>query len=161
MLRQTKVAMKIISPREHHREISAQGKFQDEKQGTEERPQTEETPAEVLGDRLPGRRCRRRMNENRLFSEPLGSDPLSAWWLGLAPATLEFWVRFPNEMNQGRQAHPVLKYRVPHGAWWLGLAPATLEFWVRFPNERNPAGKTGAPCGKYRVPHRSLGLGAP
>ena len=25
----------------------------------------------------------------------LGSDPLSAWWLGLAPATLEFWVRFP------------------------------------------------------------------
>jgi hypothetical protein len=26
-----------------------------------------------------------------------GSDPLSAWWLGLAPATLEFWVRFPNE----------------------------------------------------------------
>jgi len=27
----------------------------------------------------------------------LGSDPLSAWWLGLAPATLEFWVRFPNE----------------------------------------------------------------
>jgi hypothetical protein len=108
MLWQTKVAMKIISPREHHREISAQGKFQDEKQGTEERPQTEETPAEVLGDRLPGRRCRRRMNENRLFSEPLGSDPLSAWWLGLAPATLEFWVRFPNEMNQGRQAHPAV-----------------------------------------------------
>ena len=37
----------------------------------------------------------------------LGSDPLSAWWLGLAPATLEFWVRFPNERNQGKQAHPV------------------------------------------------------
>ena len=67
-------------------------------------------------------------------------DPLSAWWLGLAPATLEFWVRFLNERNQGKQAHPVLKYRVPHGsqprhgwapdppmlgldpltAWWLG-----------------------------------------
>ncbi len=46
----------------------------------------------------------------------LGSDPLSAWWLGLAPATLEFWVRFPNERNQGNQAHPVLKYRVPHGS---------------------------------------------
>jgi len=46
----------------------------------------------------------------------LGSDPLSAWWLGLAPATLEFWVRFPNERNQGKQAHPVLKYRVPHGS---------------------------------------------
>jgi len=44
----------------------------------------------------------------------LGSNPLSAWWLGLAPATLEFWVRFPNERNQGKQAHPVLKYRVPH-----------------------------------------------
>jgi hypothetical protein len=38
----------------------------------------------------------------------LGSDPLSAWWLGLAPVTLEFWVRFPNERNQGKQAHPVL-----------------------------------------------------
>ena len=46
----------------------------------------------------------------------LRSDPLSAWWLGLAPATLEFWVRFPNERNQGKQAHPVLKYRVPHGS---------------------------------------------
>ncbi len=26
------------------------------------------------------------------------------------------WVRFPNERNQGKQAHPVLKYRVPHGS---------------------------------------------
>ena len=25
------------------------------------------------------------------------------WWLGLAPATLKFWVRFPNERNQGKQ----------------------------------------------------------
>jgi hypothetical protein len=25
------------------------------------------------------------------------------WWLGLAPATLEFWVRFPNERNQKKQ----------------------------------------------------------
>jgi hypothetical protein len=31
------------------------------------------------------------------------------WWLGLAPATLEFWVR--------------LKYRVPHGSQ-VGLAAA-------------------------------------
>jgi hypothetical protein len=46
----------------------------------------------------------------------LGSDFLSAWWLDLAPVTLEFWVRFPNERNQGKQAHPVLKYRVPHGS---------------------------------------------
>jgi hypothetical protein len=37
-------------------------------------------------------------------------------WMGLAPATLELWVRFPNERNQGKQAHPVLKYRVPHGS---------------------------------------------
>ena len=50
------------------------------------------------------------------ISRWLGSDPLLAWWLGLAPATLEFWVRFPNERNQGKQAHPVLKYRVPHGS---------------------------------------------
>jgi len=49
-------------------------------------------------------------------SSRVPSDPLSAWWLGLAPATLEFWVRFPNEKNQGKQAHPVLKYRVPHGS---------------------------------------------
>ena len=34
----------------------------------------------------------------------LGSDALSAWWLVLAPATLEFWVQFPNERNQGKQA---------------------------------------------------------
>jgi hypothetical protein len=58
----------------------------------------------------------------------LGSDPLSAWWLGLAPATLEFWVRFPNERNQGKQAHPVLKYRVLHGSHsffhTISLSPA-------------------------------------
>ena len=31
---------------------------------------------------------------------------------------LEFWVRFQNERNQGKQAPPVLKsrYRVPHGS---------------------------------------------
>ena len=34
--------------------------------------------------------------------------------VGLAPTTLEFGVRFPNERNQGKQAHPVLKYLVPH-----------------------------------------------
>ena len=31
------------------------------------------------------------------------------WWLGLAPATLEFWVRFPNERNQGKQGAPCVK----------------------------------------------------
>jgi hypothetical protein len=33
----------------------------------------------------------------------LRSDPPMGWWLGLAPDTLEFWVRFPNERNQGKQ----------------------------------------------------------
>ena len=45
--------------------------------------------------------------EKLLNTEYCLADPLSAWWLGLAPATLEFWVRFPNERNQGKQAHPV------------------------------------------------------
>jgi hypothetical protein len=45
------------------------------------------------------------------------------------------WVRFPNERNQRKQAHPVFKYRVPLRVPWFGLAPAALEFWVRFPNE--------------------------
>jgi hypothetical protein len=31
-------------------------------------------------------------------------DPPMDWWLGLAPATLEFWVRFPNERNQRKQS---------------------------------------------------------
>jgi len=53
----------------------------------------------------------------------LGSDPLSAWWLGLVPDTLEFWVRFPNERNQGKQA-PCVKVRrkmeTPMVGWRLG-----------------------------------------
>jgi hypothetical protein len=123
------------------------------------------------------------------YRVPHGSQPRPGWApdplmvgirspdglvVGLAPATLEFWVRFPNERNQGKQAHPVLKYRVPQGSQprpgWapdplmvgirspdglvVGLAPATLEFWVRFPNERNQ-GKQAHPVLKYRVPHGS------
>ena len=42
----------------------------------------------------------------------VGSGSPMGWWFGLAPATLEFWVRFPTERNQGKQAHPVLKCRV-------------------------------------------------
>jgi hypothetical protein len=50
------------------------------------------------------------------------------WWLGLTPATLEFWVRFPNERNQGKQAHPVLKYRVPHGSQHsFVIGPAVIK----------------------------------
>jgi hypothetical protein len=89
------------------------------------------------------------------------------WWLGLAPVTLEFWVRFPNERNQGKQAHPVLKYRVPHGSQPRpGWAPDPLMVGIRSPNglvvgsctshpgvlgsipKREEPGKTGAPCVK-------------
>jgi hypothetical protein len=48
------------------------------------------------------------------------------WWFGLASATLEFWVRFPNERNQGKQEHPALKYRVPHGSHHTGLGSSSL-----------------------------------
>jgi hypothetical protein len=105
----------------------------------------------------------------------LGSDPLSAWWLGLAPATLEFWVRFPNERNQGKQAHPVLKYRVPPphadnfviGPAVIKHTPKTDPLFLGFgiPNrspdplvQRAGRGKTGAPFNselKHRVPHGS------
>jgi len=64
--------------------------------------------------------------------------------------------RFPNERNQGKQAHPVIKYLVPHGSQprpgWapdlpmvgirspiglvVGSCTSHPEFWVRFPNER-------------------------
>ena len=57
--------------------------------------------------------------------------------LGLAPATLEFWVRFPNERKhwQGKQAHPVLKYRVPHGSQPRpGWAPDPLMVGIRSPD---------------------------
>ena len=53
---------------------------------------------------------------NTKFPRPLSWDQIPyrpGGWV-LHQATLEFWVRFPNERNQGKQAHPVLKYRVPH-----------------------------------------------
>ena len=55
---------------------------------------------------------------------PHGSQPRPGWApdllmvgirspdglvVGLAPATLEFWVRFPNERNQGNRAPPCVK----------------------------------------------------
>jgi hypothetical protein len=109
----------------------------------------------------------------------IGSPDGLAWWLGLAPATLEFWVRFPNERNQGKQGathtHPVLKYWVPHGSQprpeW---APDPLMVGIRSPDglvvgsctshpgvlgsipKREEPGKTGRhPVLKYRVPHGS------
>jgi hypothetical protein len=59
------------------------------------------------------------------------------------------WIRFPNERNQGKQAHPMLKYRVSHGSQdslslssshalsffsppsfhTLSLSPAFTTFW--------------------------------
>ena len=99
----------------------------------------------------------------------------------LAPATLEFWVRFPNERNQGKQAHPVFKYRVPHGSlfsdgscpalgglqiplclgsdppmgWWLGLHQPPWS--VGFDSQTRGTRENGAPpCvkvpGSSRVP---------
>jgi hypothetical protein len=68
----------------------------------------------------------------------LGSDYPMRWWLGLTPATLEFWVRFPNErpipalVPRREQLYniigtTVINIHTPMG-WWLGLAPDTLEF---------------------------------
>ncbi len=104
------------------------------------------------------------------------------WWLGLAPATLEFGVRFPkpNERNQGKQVatlctnkqHSLLKYRVPHGSHeW---APDLLMVGIRSPDglvvgsctshpgvlglipKQEEPGKPGRhPVSKYRVPHGS------
>jgi len=64
----------------------------------------------------------------------LGSDPLLAWWLGLAPVTLEFWVRFPNERNQGKPADPMLKSPGPHGSQARpGWAPDPQMVRIRSP----------------------------
>ena len=88
----------------------------------------------------------------------LGSDPLSAWWLGLAPATLEFWVRFPNERNQGKQAHPVLKYRVPHGS----QEPSDLPLWRGagggglLGTRQRPAAEDGVPPSLQIPPHTHI-----
>ncbi len=78
---------------------------------------------------------------------------LSAWWLGLAPATLEFWVRFPNERNQGKQARPVLKYRVPHGSHFgcgSGFGIGFTLLFTRSSPSRHP------PFTQYPSPSRSL-----
>ena len=84
-------------------------------------------------------------------------------------------VRFPNERNQGKQAHPVSKYRVPHGSQPRhGWAPDPPMVGIRSPiclvvgsctshpgvlgsiPKREEPGKTGAPCvkvpGSSRVP---------
>jgi len=55
-------------------------------------------------------------------SQMVGIKSSDGLVVGLAPATLEFWVRFPNERNQGKQCggrHPVLKYWVPHGSHFI------------------------------------------
>jgi hypothetical protein len=113
---------------------------------------------------------------------PRGSDPLLAWWLGLAPDTLEFWVRFPNERNQGKQTHPVLKYRVPHWSqprhgWTPDPPMVGVTVGIRSPiclvvgsctshpgvlgliPKREEPEKTGTPCVKVQVPHGSQANG--
>jgi hypothetical protein len=35
------------------------------------------------------------------------------WWFGLAPDTPEFWVRFPNERNQGKHKGEPCVLQVP------------------------------------------------
>ena len=112
---------------------------------------------------------------NYRLSPSLGIRSPDGLLVGLPPATLEFWVRFPNERNQGKQAHPVLKYRVPHGSQPRpGWAPDPLMVGIRSPDglvvgsctshpgvlgsvpKREEPGKTGAPCvkvpGSSRVP---------
>jgi hypothetical protein len=66
----------------------------------------------------PRSRALRMLGKGLLESNPtwVGSRSPMGWWFGLAPSHLEFGVRFPNERNQRKQAHPVLKYRVPHGS---------------------------------------------
>jgi hypothetical protein len=96
--------------------------------------------------------------------------------LGLAPATLEFWVRFPNERNQGKQAHPVLKYRVPHGshsphANSFVIGPAVIKHTLHFPpplwggaggggllagTRRRPAAEDGVPPSLQVPPHTHI-----
>jgi hypothetical protein len=71
--------------------------------------------------------------------------------VGIAPATLEFWVQFPNERNQFSTIllppRGQLCIRYCSNKQQPKLEPATLEFWVR---------KTGRhPVLKYRVPHGS------
>ena len=106
----------------------------------------------------------------------MGSDPLSAWWLGLAPVTLEFWVRFPNGLvvgsgKTGRKLcsstgfltglTPMVGIRSPIG---LVVGSCTSHPGVlgsipkrEIPKREEP-GKTGAPCikvpGSSRVPVR-------
>ena len=41
---------------------------------------------------------------------------LGGWVLHQPPWSFGLMIRFPNERNQGKQAHPVLKYRVSHGS---------------------------------------------
>jgi hypothetical protein len=36
-------------------------------------------------------------------SKPRTHPSSMGWWLGLAPATLEFWVRFPSERRENRR----------------------------------------------------------
>jgi hypothetical protein len=93
-----------------------------------------------------------------------GSDPLSAWWLGLAPATLEFWVRFPNERNQEKTGAPCVKVqgssRVPGSFCRYGQASAEAASWRA--NDGGRQRKTACPLlYRYRLTHTYYSLACP
>jgi hypothetical protein len=85
----------------------------------------------------------------------LGSDPLSAWWLGLAQATLEFWVRFPNERNQGERLLVTWLNELQAAADWRGIA--TLEREALALARDVPGVDPGLACVMGRLIHAGLG----
>ena len=76
---------------------------------------------------------------------------------GLAPATLEFWVRFPNERKQGVTGAPCVKVplQVPGGKLlpsWRGAGGDGLLAGTR----RRPAAEDGVPPSLQIPPHTHL-----
>jgi hypothetical protein len=53
----------------------------------------------LTGPKLDRRACPAWVGSRSFYKD---KDLRMGWWFGLAPATLEFWVRFPNERNQGK-----------------------------------------------------------
>jgi hypothetical protein len=74
---------------------------------------------------------------DRLRGEILEPVTLPCFWNFFPPLVRNSLgpVTFPNERNQGKQAHPVLKYRVPHGSQPRpGWAPDPLMVGIRSPD---------------------------
>ena len=77
---------------------------------------------------------------------PHGSQPRPGWApdplmvgirspiglvVGSCTSHPEVWIFTPATLNQGKQAHPVLKYRVPHGSHVIGTAAINTHTWCR------------------------------